>query len=98
MKEALRGNSGRKREPIIFMALHNTCLLLLGREPDHSNKRVVNRREYFRLSAQRSCHYTQSVSQKVNVILWAKEHSLIPEMSEEDRNQLRLKAGRIPPL
>jgi hypothetical protein len=60
MKEALSSNSGRQREPLLFIALLNTCLLLLGMEPDHWNKRVVNRWGSFRLSAQRSCHYTQS--------------------------------------
>ena len=97
MKEALKVRPGYKREPKLVMELLNTCLLLIGKEPDQWMRRVVNRPAYFKLSAFRSCHYSQTIQQKVNVIFWAKANSLIPELTKEDHEQLRFKAWRMPP-
>lgn len=78
MREALDEKVGREREPRLVMALVKICLLLMGSEPEHFFRRVVNRPEHYLLNEYRTVCFTQTGRQKVNLILLAHRNRRIP--------------------
>jgi hypothetical protein len=57
------------REPYLVAFLVKLCLLLLGKMPNHWNKKAVNHHEHFLLDQYRSLHYSQSYKQRAALIL-----------------------------
>jgi len=66
LKDAVRKQQAR--EALLVTGLVRLCLLLLGDFPNHWQKKVVNRPEYFALDRFRTVHYSQSPEQRAKLI------------------------------
>ena len=70
--QALHGavdNSGSDRESELVTRFARLCLLLIGDVPNHWDRRVVNRPEYYLLSEHRSVHFLQTPAQ-IALVIW----------------------------
>ena len=66
-----------------IIALIRLCFLLLGDEPNHWRKRVVNKPQHYLLQGFRTAHFAQSRRQKVNLVLRNYAGDSNPELREQ---------------
>lgn len=84
----------RTREPELFSAAVELCVLLLGARPNHWDRRSVNHSKHFRLDRYRTLTYSQTPEQKAALLYDRATKYWAPSLSDEEKREIASKVCR----